>query len=167
MANAESDVRNKIIQAIEGIATSDLGFDNQNGNIHGSLLDFEKSDSNAVVSYLMADVSGKKKVRAWGVQVLGREGITASTEVFTRFYEITIVGYYGEKAEAQSPINYLIDHALKVRGAIKDLTGNLGATVDKVGESSFLSISKVNIEDVGEIWEGRITYEAEKYNPSW
>jgi hypothetical protein len=164
--STEDTIRAALVTAVEAIATTELGFDDANGNINNYLLGEEIPER--LDEYLMSNVSSKKRVRAWGIQVYGNEIFdrAASQEIGTRLYEIIVEGYYG--VHGTTPINTIITHARKVREAIYGLTLHLGRRVDKVSDFSELQINRQKVADVTEeVMIGRMVIAAERYNPDY
>lgn len=146
MANDTDSVRAAIVTAIEGIATSKLGFDTEHPNVKNILLD-EEIGAN-VTKYLSARVGGKRGiVRAWGVQTLGREFPASNNEIkLERAVRVLIEGYYGVYGE--SPINLARTHASKVKEAIVGIDFDLSNTVSTYLEIGEVDYEKLLIEDV-------------------
>ena len=111
--STEEAIRERVVNTIRAIAETDLGFDNRDGNIHGHLLEFEQEEN--WESYLSAEVGGRKRFRAWGVQVTATaEPIVAANKVSAREYLIQITGYY-EKGVNGEGVNELIKHSRAIR----------------------------------------------------
>jgi hypothetical protein len=132
--STETTVRNVILTAIQDIATTELGFEKTNGNVRAYPLEFAGRDEDAKVEYLMSDVSGEseKQLRCWAVKVTAQDNLFADFEANAyRNYGILVRGYYWPEEP-----NTAIDHARKVREAIKDLETSLSATVDRTLDTS-------------------------------
>lgn len=130
MASTEATVRAAILAGLRAVAVDDLGFARTNGNIQAYLLEFAGRLEKDKVDYLMAYVDGStsKQLRCWAVQVTGDDDLFSSTGNITeRYYSILVRGYYWPEE-----VNTAIDHARKVRSAIKGLTTNLSSTVDAI-----------------------------------
>lgn len=150
-----------IVAAIKAIAVSDLGFEQQQGNVRDYLLDYEAKSKAA--SYLAAMVDGAQVVRCWAVQVLSNEEWHGANNLMKRTYQITIRGYYAVGADGEG-VNAIIDGALKIQGAIRSLNSNLSLTVDTVRSTDDLGLSVQGGSDSedGEILVGTMRYTAEK-----
>lgn len=164
--STEATVREAIVEAIQGIAQSDLGFDYPAGNVKDYLIDYAREED--VAAYLMSAVGGKKAVRCWAVEVLGDDDWFASNNVTIRNYQITIRGYYELGTEGTGS-KLIIDHARKVRGAIRALSSTLGNRVDKINDTSALSREIVGGVDpsIGRILVGTMVYSAERRGPDF
>lgn len=167
MASTEDTVRAALVGAIQGIYST-LGFSSEDGNVKSYLLEEEIAERNT--AYLMAAVSGvtAPQVRAWAVQVYGREDWTEafSRQAGKRYYRIVVDGYYG--MHGTTPINTALTHARKVREAIKGLNLNLSGTVDRLSNISEPEADRIFPNNIPvEVWRLRMTAEAEKQNPDW
>lgn len=165
MASTETTVRDVLVGAIRDIS-DDLGFDDLDGNIHDYLLEHERTERDA--SYLMANVGGKKKVRAWGVWVVGDDDWYTTGNLTKRNYVIRVVGYYDVGVDGEGAQD-LVTGSRKVREAIKDLQTNLSGTVDRVIDIQPLQITRsrgVN-PGIGEILVGTMTITADKRHPDY
>lgn len=166
--STEDTVRAVIVAAIEGIATTSLGFDRVGGNVKPYLVSEEVESR--LADYLMAPIGVDSLIRAWGVQVYASEdyspGIAASRQSGMRVYRIVLEGYYG--AHGETPINTLITHFRKVREAIKNLNLNLSQTVDALTDLGEMQLRRENLASVGEeVFIGRMEGRAEKRSPNW
>jgi hypothetical protein len=166
MATSTGDlIRADLVAAIQAIAT-DLGFDDADGNIQSYLLAEEQPE--AVTKYLMADVSGERRVRAWGVQVYEAEDFTrgGNREVGYRDYSIVLESYYG--FHGSNPTNTMLTHARLIREAIKGLTLRLNERVSSVRSMGQLDISPQQIPGIEvAVAVGRMSINAERYNPDF
>lgn len=163
--STEDTVRTALIGAIESIGSA-LGFDRSNGNVQPYLLEEEIPER--YTEYLMASIGAEQRVRAWGVQVYGREDFdrAQSTEKGTRFYEIVLDGYYGVHGE--TPINTVLTDARAVRKAVYDLHLHLSQTVDKLSAIGRTQIERLLLDDLGwEVFRVRMELQAEKSDPQW
>lgn len=136
MLSNEETVREVIVKAIEDIGFK-LGFSGQ-ANVHDYLLDHEVPGEE--VTYLTADVDGRREIRAWGVDVGGTDELFATNAVSLRQYEIRIVGYYEIGAKG-SGIKLLRKHARLIRGALFELGTHLKHRVRRTLGASQLSIN--------------------------
>jgi hypothetical protein len=158
MSLTAADVRDKLVSTIEGIAPS-LGYDSPYGNVKAGLLDFEHPELQA--QYLMAAVTGRKKVSAWGVQVLDIEEPYGSNNLWRRRFQITVKGY----AEIGiASVNELIVNARLVRTAIRGLGSCLGIGLKAIEQVSAVELA-VETADASSDGGGSIstiswTYEA-------
>lgn len=163
--STEETVRNAIVSALESVANTDLEFDEPSGNIKSYLLRYEAPERNS--NYLMAFSGGKKKVKAWGVEVKGNDDYYSTGNLTKRTYNITIEGYYSVGINGQG-VNDIIKHARKVRAAIKGLTTNLGGTVDYVQSTGAVDVNLLEgIDAEGRILVGQMLYVAERINPDY
>lgn len=164
--STETTVRNAIVSAIRAIAVSKLGFQQPDGNVHDYLLEHEQPERDA--EYLMADVNGERKVRAWGVWVTADDDWLGTGGLVRRGYTVRIMGYYeigaaGEGAQA------LEEGARKIREALKDMTTTLNGTVDRTIDVSPLTIARaanLNASEVA-ILVGTMTIQADRRNPDF
>lgn len=165
MSSTENTVRDAIVGAIQDISDS-LGFDDLDGNVHDYLLEHERAERDA--AYLMANVGGKKKVRAWGVWVVGDDDWYTTGNLTKRNYTIRVVGYYEVGADGEGAQD-LVTASRLVRQAIKGLTVNLSGTVDRVIDIQPLAIERrsgVN-PSIGAILVGTMVITADKRNPDF
>ena len=130
----EATIRDEIVSIIQGIAVSNLGFDDTSGNVKSYLSDFHEPA--LIADYHMANIDGEKEARAWGVQVTA--GTPAlfftTTPVKTqRLYTILIRGYY-DLGQDGAGVNLIIDHSTDILSAIRDGTTEINNTVDLVNE---------------------------------
>ena len=167
MASTEDTVRAAIVAAVEGIATSDLGFDETGGNVKTYLLDWARAEE--VARYLMARCGGEKVIRAWGVQVVGSDMFEYTEDKTLRTYDIQVVGYYDVGSDDDIGVNTLTSHARKIRNAIRGIKTTLSGTVDFVSGVDRLSIGREkNIDEgIGEMLVGVMRYEAERAFPDF
>lgn len=162
--STEETVRNVIVTAIRAIAQSNLEFDDRNGNIRDYPLEWHQDEQRT--GYLMASVGGKKIPRAWAVDVLGYDEPFALGNIPQRTYQIRVVGYYGKGVDGTA-YHAMIEHARKIRGAIKDLTSNLGGTANLIKSATGLSLAERLDSDVGRLIVGTMTYSALRTNPDF
>lgn len=153
MISTEATVRAEVIKAIKGIYTS-LGFDSDS-KIYDYLKEYHPTENEG--SYLAARVGSKMTQRAWGVQVFpaSEEIISGANLRYSRLYEVTIKGYYSLISGAD--LNLLIDHARKIRGALKDLGLRFNGTVDRIDDISPFSVG-IEDSDDGRLLVATITY---------
>lgn len=165
MASTEPTVRAVLRGAIESVASS-LGFGTPTGNVHEHLLDWEADERKA--EYLMAKLSdGSKKVRAWGLYVVGNDDWVATRNITERRYRIMIVGYYGLGVDGEG-INAMIDGARVIRGAIRLLGSRLSETVDMVQSTGEIVPRQLRgLDPFGDIIEGTMEYVASRRNPDF
>lgn len=163
--STEATVRSTIVTAIQGIAST-LGFESATGNVHSYLLEWENDERKA--NYLMARLSdGTKKVRAWGVQVLGNDDWVATGNITVRRYQILIVGYYAQGTEGEG-INAMINGSNSIRNAIRQLGSRLSDRVDVVVSTGQIQPSFLGgVDPVGPVLQGVMEYVAEKRNPDF
>lgn len=160
--STERTVREALVAAIRGIAL-DLGFDEPNGNVKDYPGDMHAGSTS---TYVMAKVDGAQKARCWAVDVRARDVPHAMNNVWKRLYLIRVLAYY-ERGQNGEGYLALIDDARRVRGAIRGLTSNLGATVDLVTEASELRIEEAEGPASERLLIGEMTYEAERVNPDF
>lgn len=160
--STEAIVRDKLVSAIRAIAQSGLGFDTPYGNVKP--YPWEAHEAEHPDTYFMAKVGGVQRVRCWAVNVLAHDAPLGMMNTWTRVFNIEITGYYAKGKDAEGYLA-LVDHGTAVRDAIRSLTDNLGGTVGLVTTASDLRIRERTGLDVGKIWEGTMTYTAEKANP--
>lgn len=160
--STERTVRTTIVTAIRAIAQTSLGFDAPGGNVWEGPLERELLERR--VAYLTASVGQKRAVRAWAVDVLGYDEFFGMKSLMKRTYQIAITGYYGNDGDRGMT---LVDHATKVRGAMRDLTVNIGGTVSLVSGSTGLSIAENNSTDAGPMFVGTLRYTAIRENPDF
>ena len=129
-----TDVRDKIVSTISGIAQSGLGFDNAGGNVHEYLYDYEQDEKKS--SYLSAEVGSRKVCRAWGVQVTSSIEPYSTGNVYLHSFTVTIEGYY-RVAER----NTLIDHAELIKDALQAIYPDLDGVVDVASAVSDLTLT--------------------------
>lgn len=161
--STERTVRDTLIAAIRGIS-SDLGFDAPQGNVKDYPLEMHH-DARASV-YLQAMVSGKNVARCWAVDVRGHDEPFALGNISKRTYVVRVIGYY---AKGQNGDGYkdLVDHATKVRGAIRSLTNNWSLTVSRILSATPLDVNELDGTDFKALWQGIMTYTAERTNPDF
>lgn len=165
MSSTEDAVRDFLVDALEAIAQSKLGFDETNGNIKDYPIEFENDEDRP--AYLMAPVGGKKKARCWSVDVRGDDTIFAQGGVTLRNYLIVLSGYYGLDKDGES-YKALISHARKIREKIKSYGVQLNNLVDTIRDGTPLSIDYLGSdEDGNRIIKGSFTYTAQKQNPAF
>ena len=162
--STDESVRSVIVQAIQGIAVSELGFDDADSSVQEYLLEFE--DLSQAVKYLSAMKNGKPVMRKWAVQVTSTDNWFATGDVVKRTYEIRAVGYYGFSAGG---VNELVRATRKVRSAIRQLTSRLGGTVDTIDSVSNISPSRTRVSEVdqGGIISGGVLIVAKKTGPDF
>ena len=165
MSSTETTVRDAIVGAIQDISDT-LEFDDLDGNVHDYLLEHERGERDA--SYLMANVGGKKKVRAWGVWVVGDDDWYTTGNLTKRNYVIRVVGYYDIGVDGEGAQD-LVTASRKVRQAIKGLQVNLSGTVDRVIDIQPLQIQRTRGVNpgIGEILVGTMVITADKRNPDF
>jgi hypothetical protein len=141
--STEATVRSTIVAALQAIAVTGLGFDESNGNIRAYPIEFEQEENRD--SYLSATVSGAKVVRCWSVDVRGREehGITGDAGILSRFYDVTVKGYYAVGVDGAG-YQTIIDHGRKV-----------------------LSLGLEPAGTTGNVIGGELRYVFERRNPDW
>ena len=165
--STDTSVREAIMTAIGDIAVVDLGFDAQGlPNIRDYPLEHERAE--ARTEYLMTDIGAEKVVRAISVWVLSKDDWHGTGDLQRREYRIEVALYYDIGFEG-SGAKLLVDHARKIRGAIRLMTCTLDDTVDLVSDSSELSISRLSGVDpsIGEILVGSMQWDAVKLNPDF
>lgn len=161
--STESTVRAVLVAAVQGIA-SDLGFNEPTGNVKDYPLEAHHPERYA--AYLKALVGGKRRARAWAFDVRGHDEPFALRNISKRTYIIRCIGYYeqGEDGEGHKD---LIDHATKVRGAIRTLTNNLSGTVDLISSATPLDIVDRRDIETMPLWVGTMTWTATRNNPDY
>jgi len=163
--STEESVRQVIVDALKAITQTDLEFDSPSGNVKDYLLSYEAEELKT--KYLTAQVSGKRKVRCWAVDVRGNDDWYAAGNITKRVYTINIEAYYSLGVDGEG-VKAMIKHARKVRSAIKGLTSTLSGTVDIVRSTGEIEISQESgTEAEGSILVGRMVYQAERVNPSF
>lgn len=165
MSSTEDDIRDLLVDGIQSIAQTKLGFDESDGNVHDYLLEYESDEDRA--AYLMAPVAGRPKIRAWAVQVLGADTIFAQGGITMRDYQITIAGYYGIGKNGEG-IKNMIEHARKIREKIKSYGSMLNNMLDTIRDGTPLEIDFIGNDENGEkILQGRFGYIGQRQNPDW
>src|SRR4051794_14879978 len=126
--STEDALRDALVALLQGIATTQLGFDLPNGNVHDYLFEHERDE--LTPGYLSAKVGGKPKVRAWGVWVTGADEFYAAGGMTRRLYQVRLEGYY--KLEANGAAHkLLVTHGRAIRHAVVSTLGTtLGNRVD-------------------------------------
>lgn len=168
MATSTADlIRADLVAAIEGIAESQLGFDDDSEAVNSYLLEEEVGEK--TTDFLFATVDSEQVARKWAVQVYESErfaGVGSTKETGFRDYEIVIEGYYG--GYGSSPNNLMLTHERYVRKACKDLGLNLSGRVSALLNMPQGSTRIETIADVGiELFVRRLEWQAERYNPDW
>lgn len=164
--STEDSIRSALVTAVQGIAVTELGFDETSGNVHSYLLEEEIDEK--IADYLGAKVNFEDVIRAWAVQVYASEDFSEafSSQQGTRLYEIAVEGYYG--AHGETPVNTIITHMRKVRKAIFDLNLNLGQRVDRVETMDQLSLDRIRPANVGdEVFKARMVISATRKCVDW
>lgn len=165
MSSTEDTLRDFLVDAIQAIAQTKLGFDDTEGNVKDYLLDYESDEDRA--DYLTARVDGRAKLRAWAVQVLGADTIFAQGAVTRRDYSIRVVGYYGMGKNGEG-INAMIAGARKIREKIKSYGVQVSNLLDTITDGTPLEIEIIgSVEDGEKIVRGQFTYLGVKQNPDW
>lgn len=164
--STEETVRQEIVDAIRGIATSDLGFSEPEGNVKDYLFEFEADEFQA--AYLMAKVDGQNVVRCWAVDVRGNDDWFAAGNITKRTYSIRIRAYYDFGVEGEG-FKAMIEGARKVRNAIRLLGSRLGNRVDIVRSTGEIVPDVLTgVESIpGKVLTGDMDYVAEKNNPDF
>ncbi len=169
--STEATVRDAIAAAIRGIA-GELGFARVGGNVRDYPLEYEGADDR--LEYLMAEVGEGWHVRCWSVFVTASDRWHAAGGVMLREYSVVISAYYEVGTamlieEGVAGANLLVDHARKVRGAIRQLGSTLGGRVDTMGPMSEIAISVLSgvAPDDGRIMVGTFGFTAERRNPDF
>jgi len=159
-----ASVRTVIVNAIKGIAQTDLGFAEANGNVREYPLEAHHEED--LPNYMTAKVGNARVVRCWAVDVRGHDIPYALQLRQRRIYTIRIYAYYAKGVGGVSYLD-LLNHAQSVSGAIRSLSNNLGGTVNRITSSTPLDIVERTGLSVGKIWQGLMTYEAERENPDY
>lgn len=164
--STEKTVREEIVTAIKTVANEKLGYAlHSTPNIHEYLLEFEQPEYE--LNYLVADTVEGKKVRAWGVQVVGDDDYYNTGGITIRNYTVIVQGYYDLGIDGAG-VNTLIEHTRAVRRAILDIGSNLNHTVDRTTDMTPLSLGKQLVEGYGaQVVIGRFVLTAEKRNPGF
>jgi len=164
--STEETVRQALVEAIEAIAVSGLGFDQAGGNVKEYPLDLEAKED--VPDYLTALVGGEPVVRCWSVFVTASEDWLAEDGVGIRRYTVKFEAYY-EVETAGAGANLIVEHARKVRGAIRSLGSMLGGRVDTMAPISEVQISRLSgVEPSdGQILVATFGFTAERRNPDF
>jgi len=132
--SALTDLRDKIVSTISGIAQSDLGFDNAGGNVHSYLYAYEQDEKKS--GYLSAEVGARKICRAWGVQVTASVEPYSTGNIYLHEFSVVIEGYY-----RISDRNVLVDHAESIKAALQAIYPDLDGVVDVASTVSELTLS--------------------------
>lgn len=119
-----AQVRDKLVDTLQTIAQTKLGFDDPDGNIKDYLLEHEMQQLYGAYLYADAD-AGQSVIRAWGVSVFPFDVPYALGNVSQRTFEIRVEGYYDLETEGAG-VNKLLDHANEVQKVINALTPTLG-----------------------------------------
>lgn len=164
--STEETVRQAIVDAIRGIAHSELGFDLPDGNVRDYPYEFEADERRG--AYLMAQVGGKRLIRCWSVDVLGDDDWYSMNNVTLRNYQITIRAYYELGVDGEGS-KLIVTHARKVRDAIRGLDSTLGRRVDLIKDTSALQRETVTGIDPrgGVLLQGTMVYLAERRGPDF
>ncbi len=163
--STETTVRQVIVDALRGVS-SDLGFDETQGNIKDYLLEYEEPTLWA--NYLRASVGGKQVVRCVAAEVMASENWYGMGNKLKRTYQIAVVLYFAKGVRGEG-INALIEAARVARGAIHQLNQTLSNTVDFASGATVLDVSEQGeIDSIpGSILVGRMEYVAEKVAPDF
>jgi len=164
----EDTLRREVVIALQEIAVRLLGFDVQaEPNIKDYPLEGERDE--AITSYLMTDIGGRKELRAIAVNVMAKdEWLDATGRLQQREYTVEVTQYYGVGTKGEG-WKLVIDHARYIRQAIKDMNRNLNGLVDYVNSVAELSIEKESGigPSIGEMLVGKQGWTAIKQNPDF
>lgn len=162
--STEATLRAVIVAAIQGVAQSDLDFDDVKGNVRDYPLEMHHEED--LAGYLKAKVKGEQVMRCWAVDVRAHDEPFALNQVHRRVYAIRIFGYYSKGANGES-YKDMIDHARVIRGQIRLLSNNLSGTVNRIVAATPLDIAERTGLGVGKMYQGLMTYTAERNNPDY
>lgn len=135
--STEVVVRNRLVETIQGIATTKLGFNKLGGNVKDYDLQYENINESHRVNYLMADVDdAQRRIRCWSVDVnIDHEEPAGMNKLMNRVISAQITGYYS-KGVAGSGVKLIREHTRYVLEAIRELAVTLDKTVDLITVSA-------------------------------
>lgn len=170
--STEETVSQVIIDALKAVATTDLEFDEPEGNIKDYLLEYEQAE--LIPDYLMSSVGNETDMQAIGVETRARDTWhggnqpTSATPLMKRTYTTRIFFYVSAGVRGEG-YKKMIRICRKTRGAIRLLSSNLSNTVDYVTSTGEISVDKLSGVDPipGELLVGQITYVSERANPDF
>lgn len=162
--STEAALRAVLVAAIQGVAQSDLEFDDANGNVRDYPLEMHHEED--IAGYLKAKVRSTQIVRCWAVDVRAHDQPYAMSQIHQRTYAIRIFGYYAKGVNGEG-YKSMVDHARVIRGQIRLLTTSLSGTVNRIVSATPLDITERSGLSVGKMLQGVMTYTAERSNPDY